>query len=441
MTRFLLPIAALSLIFAACGDDATPLPASNDTGTGTGTSDIGLDIPIEEDGGECTPDCAGRECGDDGCGSSCGDCAANSDCVAGVCVDNTPSELSCEEIIDCINSSGGEQADMNNCIGQGTTEGQALINDILTCIQTNCADATTDEEFAECQQAECQVEINACFGIGEGTDSCEEVVDCLLGCTTQECGNACVSEGTSDAQAEAIAGFNCAAESCAEATSQDEFFTCFEASCPDEYNECYDIIVEPADPTCEEYCAQMGDACADTYADEDACLAYCGTAGAFPAGNFDDTSGNTIGCRMYHAGVASGLEGDDNALHCGHAGPSGADTCGTWCENYCDLALNTCSGDNKLYDDGESCLAACDGFGADGEAGDAGGDTVQCRIYHLGVAGSDGEESAAVHCPHGGEDGGGVCVAPDEPTCDDGIANGDEDGVDCGGSCPEPCET
>ncbi|MEM8525536.1 MAG: hypothetical protein AAGG68_12925 [Bacteroidota bacterium] len=35
--------------------------------------------------------------------------------------------------------------------------------------------------------------------------------------------------------------------------------------------------------------------------------------------------------------------------------------------------------------------------------------------------------------------GGSVCVAC--PTCDDGIQNGDEEGIDCGGSCPEVCPT
>ncbi len=41
-----------------------------------------------------------------------------------------------------------------------------------------------------------------------------------------------------------------------------------------------------------------------------------------------------------------------------------------------------------------------------------------------------------------GVDCGGTCAAcPVEPTCDDGIQNGDEEGVDCGGSCPNPCTT
>ncbi len=36
-------------------------------------------------------------------------------------------------------------------------------------------------------------------------------------------------------------------------------------------------------------------------------------------------------------------------------------------------------------------------------------------------------------------DCGGSCPACPEPTCDDGIMNGDEKGVDCGGSCPNIC--
>ncbi|MFT6399296.1 MAG: hypothetical protein ACJAYU_004061 [Bradymonadia bacterium] len=418
MNRLLLPIATLALLCAACSDDVPTDPSTTDLGADT--TDIGLDIPIEEDGGECVPDCAGRECGDDSCEGSCGECAANSDCTAGVCVDNTPVQIDCIAIIQCINQATTQQ-DFNDCVAQGTPEAQDQINAIVDCVQTNCADPDlTEDEALACQQEECSAELNTCQGIGVGSETCEEVVDCLLGCSTADCQNACVSAGTEEAQDEAIAGFNCAAEICGEVASQEEFFTCFEENCPEEYNSCYDISVVE-DPTCETYCASMEDACSGTYVDGSACLAYCETAGAFPAGTADDTSGNTIGCRIYHAGVAAGLEGDENATHCGHAGPSGGDVCGTWCDNYCDLALNTCDGDNSLYADGEECLTACGEFSADGAAGDAGGDTVQCRVYHLGVAGSNGEASASTHCPHGGIDGGGVCVdevTPDDPTCE-----------------------
>ena len=34
-----------------------------------------------------------------------------------------------------------------------------------------------------------------------------------------------------------------------------------------------------------------------------------------------------------------------------------------------------------------------------------------------------------------------VQVGAPAPTCNDGIQNGDEEGVDCGGSCPDSCDT
>jgi len=53
------------------------------------------------------------------------------------------------------------------------------------------------------------------------------------------------------------------------------------------------------------------------------------------------------------------------------------------------------------------------------------------------------DRMCAVLLPGGVRDGlssSGGCGAPVEPTCNDGIQNGDEEGVDCGGSCA-PCAT
>jgi hypothetical protein len=138
-------------------------------------------------------------------------------------------------------------------------------------------------------------------------------------------------------------------------------------------------------------------------------MAYCTTGAAFPEGTPADTSVNTIGCRTRQAQTATGLEGDALSEHCEAAGPSGADECGSWCENYCYLALSNCSGENELYSSEGTCETDCLLMPRDGDVGDTSGDTVQCRIYHLGVAGSDGDASAATHCPHGGASGGGVC--------------------------------
>lgn len=179
------------------------------------------------------------------------------------------------------------------------------------------------------------------------------------------------------------------------------------------------VCVEPA-PTCAGYCAALSVACAGEnaqFANEDACLAYCQDWAALAPGNAADTEGNTVGCRLYHAGVAA-QSPQNAAAHCPHAGPAGGSVCGSWCDNYCDLAAANCTGEASLFDDAASCQEACAAFDADGEAGSTAGASVQCRIYHLGVAGSDPTGgSMEEHCAQGAPDGGGVCVSP-PATCD-----------------------
>ena len=165
----------------------------------------------------------------------------------------------------------------------------------------------------------------------------------------------------------------------------------------------------PAGPTCEAYCKAVTANCKDAnaqYKDEAECNTYCKTQGKLPAGTSDDKSGNTIGCRTYHAGAAAG----DPATHCSHAGKTGANVCGTWCDNYCQLATSNCTATLAIFADKAECATKCATAAATGKPGDAAGDTLQCRIYHLGVAGTD-EANAKIHCPHG------KIPAPDGTPC------------------------
>jgi hypothetical protein len=165
--------------------------------------------------------------------------------------------------------------------------------------------------------------------------------------------------------------------------------------------------VDPVDPlSCERYCSLIEANCTDLnaqYPDEATCLRYCADEARLPIGTLDDREGNTVGCRIYHADVAV----DDPDLHCPHAGPSGGDVCGTWCDNYCHLAETACTGELVLYADRPECETACLSIPATGVAGDPGGNTIQCRIYHLGIA--SGPDMPMTHCPHGAVDGGGIC--------------------------------
>lgn len=150
-------------------------------------------------------------------------------------------------------------------------------------------------------------------------------------------------------------------------------------------------LASGAAPTCAAYCAKIqmnctgGDAGGnEQYTSESACNSYCTTAAGWPAGMIGDTSGNTIGCRLYHAGAAAA----DPGVHCPHAGPTGGNLCGLWCDNYCQLMARNCTGANAVYDPA-TCMSKCAMLGTQGHANDTTGNTVQCRIYYLGLAASD----------------------------------------------------
>lgn len=148
------------------------------------------------------------------------------------------------------------------------------------------------------------------------------------------------------------------------------------------------------DPGCAMYCAAMMSSCAGElgqYASLDSCLGVCA---ALPPGSPGETAGNSLACRAYHAGMAA----VDPALHCVHAGPGGAGVCGGNCEGFCAIAVATCPSEHPNLD---ACLTACAAF-PDTEPyniDDASGDTLACRLYHLGIAATS-DADALVHCGH-----------------------------------------
>ena len=161
------------------------------------------------------------------------------------------------------------------------------------------------------------------------------------------------------------------------------------------------------DPTCDNYCDAVMTNCTGEnaqYGDREECMAYCGDVGNWAVGEPGATEGNSIACRLYHGSAPSAAMPD---THCSHAGPSGGDMCGSWCDVYCTLGFAHCSGPNQLYPDQAACDAACGTFSEEGGALDTQYDTVQCRIYHLGAP------SAAMpdtHCSHGAVEATAFCV-------------------------------
>ncbi len=153
-------------------------------------------------------------------------------------------------------------------------------------------------------------------------------------------------------------------------------------------------------PTCAAYCSKIQMTCnmasdggggTEQYPNVATCMTYCSMVAAWPAGMTGDQSGNTVGCRLYHASAAAA----NPTLHCPHAGPTGGNVCGTWCDNYCQLMAKNCTGANAVYD-AATCMTKCATIPTTGNPGDTSGNSVQCRIDHLGFAFAD----PAMHCPH-----------------------------------------
>lgn len=142
---------------------------------------------------------------------------------------------------------------------------------------------------------------------------------------------------------------------------------------------------------CAAYCDTIAAHCTgenQQYGSLQTCLATCAT---FMPGQPEDTGGNTLGCRSYHAGAAA----DMPEIHCTHAGPGGGGPCGTNCEGFCSIAAVACP---EAWPDDAACQTACATFPADEpyDATDVGGDTFACRLYHLTAAALD----PVTHCSH-----------------------------------------
>jgi hypothetical protein len=155
-------------------------------------------------------------------------------------------------------------------------------------------------------------------------------------------------------------------------------------------------------PTCEAYCTAVMANCTGTknsqYADKDRCLAVCSN---LTVGTADDKSGDTVGCRLYHAGAAK-TEGAD--LHCPHAGMTGGKVCGaTRCDAYCKLAWAQCMGKMPPFTSEADCKTKCpeDKFSATAAGGelDQAKGTLNCMQYHLQAA-YQSAAASGTHCPH-----------------------------------------
>jgi hypothetical protein len=121
----------------------------------------------------------------------------------------------------------------------------------------------------------------------------------------------------------------------------------------------------------------------------------CGDSGS-------DSGGGPAGGNAPVGGGGSPPEGGGPPE--GGSPPEGGGTPGVTCASYCADITSACSGANQQWPNAAGCEEACAAF-APGTPGDTSMDTLECRAYHAGVAGTTEPE---VHCIHAGPLGSGV---------------------------------
>jgi len=150
-------------------------------------------------------------------------------------------------------------------------------------------------------------------------------------------------------------------------------------------------------PTCAAYCTAIAANCTAAnlmYASAGDCMASCGR---LAVGTAADTSGNTLGCRLYHANNAAGGAGNANT-HCRHAGPGGDGVCGANCEGFCTIVQGSCATQQPPpYASMSACMTACAGYATTPPyVAAATGNNLACRLYHATAASA----LPATHCAH-----------------------------------------
>lgn len=180
-----------------------------------------------------------------------------------------------------------------------------------------------------------------------------------------------------------------------------------------------DAAADAAPVTCAKYCADVTAHCTGAnqqYFDEGTCLRMC------PGFLVGPNTGDTLACR---AQAAAGAK-QEPTTGCLQAGPFGAAPCvareSPACAAFCGLASRLC-GAAFPYAGVPECFSACltmafkNGgrlFGAGGALLDGDLNTLDCRMSHLEIAFSQGDEGTKrTHCPHTAlEPAKTLCVRP-----------------------------
>lgn len=194
-----------------------------------------------------------------------------------------------------------------------------------------------------------------------------------------------------------------------------------------------DAAIDALELSCSTYCSEIQKNCTGgnlQYMDTAECMAACASF-AVGTSTVTDMSGNTLGCRIYHAGTPSVMAA---ATHCPHAGPGGdvispaaGEGCsgGDVCASFCALEIKACGSieapllgnptdatGNPLfqYRNMERCMSVCDGFDkTHAYSTMAVGNSLACRLYRA-VKAATGPDNAAMYCSSTGSNPNGDCA-------------------------------
>lgn len=163
---------------------------------------------------------------------------------------------------------------------------------------------------------------------------------------------------------------------------------------------------------CDNYCRLMEVNCGGKFATSEACMAACGAFAVTGAAN--ETSGNTVQCRITHAGLAGAERGTAGAeASCALAMPD-SQMCAppADCDDFCALVTTSCVGEDAVYAGESDCNDVCDEWAGwrEGSVGDSGANTVGCRHFQAEQAAESKDADAKEQfCKNASETGGGVC--------------------------------
>ncbi len=368
-----------------------------------------------QDQGETDVDCGGPSCGpcDDGEGCEDGD-----DCLSEACGDGMCTAASCRDGIH-----NGNESDVD-CGGD-------------TC--GPCDDGESCLLTTDCTSTVCLMEVCQPPSCTDGTQNGSETDEDCGG----ECGSTCeTDEGCGDA-------LDCVSLVCDDATN-----TCAAPTCEDGAPNGNETDVDCGGPDCPA-CAAPGNCevptdCISGVCDENQCVPPSCDDGVLNGTETDIDCGGDA-CAPCDGGEMC-LETTDCVSEVCDAGTCSDASCDDGVQNQGETDVD-CGGANcDPCDDGEGCDVGtdCESVSCDPVAEVCEAPTCNDGVQNGGETGNDCGGPECGGCDPGEgctadtdclsmvcDEMAGTCVAP---TCDDGVVNGDESDLDCGGPDCDACD-